>query len=52
MKTSEQYSINIGEEIIEEKRQGVLQMFKKKTSEFTFDDGLVYSLEDSEPRHL
>ena len=31
----------------------MLSLFKKKTSEFTFDDGVVYSLkQDEKPSHV
>ena len=38
--------------MIEEVEHGVLSLSKKKTSEFSFDDGVLLSLQEDKPNHV
>ena len=38
--------------MIEEMNHGVLSLSKKKTSEFSFDDGVLLSLQEDKPNHV
>ena len=51
-KTSKQHFIYYSDETIEEQVHGVLELAKNKASEFTFDDGVILRLKETQPGHV